>query len=186
MGMLVNEATVEDSAGIAHVNVASWRHAYAHLLSPGFLASISEEDIASNFRRGLERGRSIWVGRVDDQIVGFAMAATPREPNPPRDLELGLIYVLPAHYGNGLAQALLDAAIGSAPCMLGRLGQPAGTRLLSSQRVQPRRCDEDRSAMGEHASVPNDPLSVRLTGIASVPNCWPLIAAVPTSWDAEW
>ena len=55
---------------------------------------------------------------VDDQIVGFAMAATPREQDPPRDLELGLIYVLPAHYGNGLAQALLDAAIGTALCML--------------------------------------------------------------------
>ena len=118
MGMLVNEATVEDAAGIAHVNVASWRHAYVHLLSPAFLARISEEDIANNFRRGLERGRSIWVARVDDQIVGFAMAATPREQDPPRDLELGLIYVLPAHCGSGLAQALLDAAIGTAPCML--------------------------------------------------------------------
>ena len=118
MRMLVNGATVEDAAAIAYVNVASWRHAYAHLLSPGFLASISGEDIANNFRRGLELGRSIWVGRVDDQIVGFAMAAMPREQDPPRDLELGLIYVLPAHYGNGLAQVLLDAAIGTAPCML--------------------------------------------------------------------
>ena len=118
MGMLVTNATVEDAAGIAHVNVASWRHAYAHLLSPRFLASLSEEHIANNYRRGLELGRSIWVGRVDDQIVGFAMAATPREQDPPRDLELGLIYVLPAHYGNGLAQALLDAAIGTASCML--------------------------------------------------------------------
>ena len=118
MGMLVNEATVDDAVGIAHVNVASWRHAYAHLLSPGFLASISEEDIANNFRRGLALGRSIWVARVDDQIVGFAIAAKPREQDAPRDLELGLIYVLPAHYGNGLAQALLDAAIGTAPCLL--------------------------------------------------------------------
>lgn len=118
MGMLVTEATVDDAVGIAHVNVASWRHAYAHLLSPGFLASLSEEGIASNFRRGLERGRSIWVAKVDGQIIGFAMAAKPREQDAPRELELGLIYVLPAHYGNGLAQSLLDATIGTAPCML--------------------------------------------------------------------
>jgi hypothetical protein len=30
--MLVNEATVEDAVGIAHVNVSSWRHTYADRL----------------------------------------------------------------------------------------------------------------------------------------------------------
>lgn len=118
MGTLVNAATVDDAAGIAHVNVASWRQAYAHLLSPGFLARISEQDIANGFRRALELGRTVWVARVDDQIVGFAVAREPREENPPRDLELGLIYVLPGNHGSGLAQPLLDAAIGTAPCML--------------------------------------------------------------------
>lgn len=118
MGTLVTEATLEDAAAIAHVNVASWRHAYAHLLSAAFLANLSEESVADNYRRGLERGRTIWVARAEGQIVGFAIAVASREEDSPRDLELGLIYVLPTHFGSDAGQALLDAAIGAAPCML--------------------------------------------------------------------
>lgn len=110
-------ATAADAAGIAQVNVTSWRESFAGLLSPAFLATLSVEQIAQNLRHGLERGLVVHVAEIGGQIVGFSHARVAPE-GAPRELELRLLYVLAAHHGAGLGQALLDAAIGQAPAFL--------------------------------------------------------------------
>lgn len=50
--------------------------------------------------------------------MGIATASQPREENPPRALELRTLYLLSAHYGSGAGQGLLDASVGTGPCML--------------------------------------------------------------------
>lgn len=52
------------------------------------------------------------------QVVGWANTSAGRDPDRPRDLELEGLYVLDAHHGTGVGQALLDAAIGDRPAYL--------------------------------------------------------------------
>lgn len=57
-------------------------------------------------------------GGGDGQVVGWANTSAGRDPDGPRDLELEGLYVLDAHHGTGVGQALLDAAIGDRPAYL--------------------------------------------------------------------
>ncbi|MCY0906197.1 GNAT family N-acetyltransferase [Arthrobacter sp. H14-L1] len=74
--------------------------------------------MAQGYRRGLEAGTAAWVAEDETHIVGIATASQPREENPPRALELRTLYLLSAHYGSGAGQGLLDASVGTGPCML--------------------------------------------------------------------
>ena len=65
---------------------------------------------------------AIWVAEVDGEIVGWANTSGGRDDDAPRDLELEGLYVLDAHHGTGVGQALLDAAIGDRPAYLWVLG----------------------------------------------------------------
>lgn len=61
---------------------------------------------------------AIWVAEVDGRVIGWANTSAGRDPDGPRDLELEGLYVLDAHHGIGVGQALLDAAIGDRPAYL--------------------------------------------------------------------
>lgn len=61
---------------------------------------------------------AIWVAEVDGRVVGWANTSAGRDADAPRDLELEGLYVLDAHHGTGVGQALLDAAVGERPAYL--------------------------------------------------------------------
>jgi GNAT superfamily N-acetyltransferase len=61
---------------------------------------------------------SIWVATVDDEVVGWANTSRGYEADGPRELMLEGLYVLDAHHGTGVGQALLDASIGERPAYL--------------------------------------------------------------------
>lgn len=110
-------AVPADAERIADIRIASWRDAYAHLLSAGFLERL--EPRADGVRGAIESGRAqIVVVELDGDVVGFAIAGPPREPDPPRDWELSLLYQYPRVHGTGTGQALLDAAVGDRPAFL--------------------------------------------------------------------
>jgi ribosomal protein S18 acetylase RimI-like enzyme len=113
----IRQPVPADAAGIAAVHVASWRETYAHLLSPAFLDGIDVADKTQMWQRALDRDPSrVHVAEVDGELVGFS--AVRRPDHGPRDLELAMLYLLAAHHGSGLGQALLDAAIGDAPAFV--------------------------------------------------------------------
>lgn len=113
----VRPSAPADAAGIAAVHVASWREAYAHLLSQAFLDGIDLDARTRMWQGILDRDPSrVHVADVDGTVVGFS--AVRRPDDGPRELELALIYLLAAHHGSGLGQALLDAAIGDAPAFV--------------------------------------------------------------------
>jgi GNAT superfamily N-acetyltransferase len=68
-------------------------------------------------------GGDVGGGEGDGEVVGWANTSAGREPDRPRDLELEGLYVLDAHHGTGVGQALLDAAIGARPAYLWALAE---------------------------------------------------------------
>lgn len=127
-GYAMRRATVGDADGIAHVHIQVWRDTYTALVEPGELDELSVERRADRWRMNLDAGAEAWVAVVDGEIVGFA-GATSHDEQAVRPRELECIYVLVEHHGSGIAQALLDAAIGDAPAFLFvAQGNPRATR----------------------------------------------------------
>ncbi|WP_354005586.1 GNAT family N-acetyltransferase [Rhodococcus antarcticus] len=116
----IRAAVPHDAPALGDVHVACWREAYVHLLSPAFLAA---QDVHQRRRHWAQRlaapgpGLAL-VAVVDDQIVGSASAAPSRDKPPVREVELVGLYLLAAHQGTGLGQALLYAALGDQPASL--------------------------------------------------------------------
>jgi len=125
----VRSAVVGDAEGIARVHVQVWRDTYSAMVEPGEFDELSVERRAERWRTYLEAGAETWVAVADDdEIVGFARA-TSHDEKAVRPRELQAIYVLVEHHGTGIAQTLLDAAIGDAPAFVFvARGNPRATR----------------------------------------------------------
>ncbi len=106
---------------MARCHIRCWQEAYAHLLSPGFLAAQDQEvdGRTDMWRRALRRGRSPSVAELDGRVIGLAGAVDHGDaPGHPRPLQLQLLYLRRAHQGNGAGQQLLDAQVGDQPAYL--------------------------------------------------------------------
>jgi L-amino acid N-acyltransferase YncA len=116
----IRAATAEDADGIAAVHVHAWREAYAHLLSPEFLAAMSVERRATGWRRIIDDSAITVVVAVADHgaVVGWATSGPGRDDDAPAARELEGIYLLAADHGSGAGQGLLDAVIGAGPAYL--------------------------------------------------------------------
>ncbi|MFB9745275.1 GNAT family N-acetyltransferase [Pseudonocardia sulfidoxydans] len=121
----VRPADVDDVDGIARVTVRSWRETYAGILAEhhfdGGAYDRRREQWTRFFASDPPPGRLV-VATVDGEVVGFACAgdAHAAEQGFPaaRPLHLYAIYVLAAHLGSGLGQALLDEVLDGAPAQL--------------------------------------------------------------------
>lgn len=117
----VRSAVPADAEAIAEVHVACWREAYAHVLSPAFLAALDVDARCLQWARRLanpDPDRLVVVAVTDDRIVGLALSGRSRDTPPVRELQLDALYVLADQHGTGLGQALLDAALGGRPAAL--------------------------------------------------------------------
>ena len=93
--MLIRAGRPDDAAGVAAVQIASWRAAYAHLFSPEQLAAISLAERTEFWRRFPPI-----VAEVEGDVVGFVAVGNG---------ELYAIYVHPNHWGSGIGR-FYDAA----------------------------------------------------------------------------
>jgi putative acetyltransferase len=99
---VIRRATEADAAGIAAVVVRTFRHAYAEILEPGFLAEMDVDEYAAEWSQTLTRqDRVVWVAEAEGRIVGFASVL---------ERELRMLYVDPAAQGAGLGTRLLAEA----------------------------------------------------------------------------
>lgn len=111
----------EDALEIAGAHVQSWRETYMGLVPERFFGDAAREARLNLWTRLLANpaGRQrIQVAEVDGAIVGFAEHGDPVEPDPARERELRVLYVLREHHGTGAGQALLDAVLGDQPAQL--------------------------------------------------------------------
>ena len=116
-----------DAAELARVHTAIWREAYSGMMPERLLGDESRVRREQMWARVLfadpAPSRTV-VAEADGAIIGFASAgdafAHDEEKllTPARTLQLYAINLLAAHYGTGVGQQLLDAAIGDEPAQL--------------------------------------------------------------------
>lgn len=115
-------ATPEDARDCALVHHTSWVETYSDLLPASHWESDTLSLRTQSWTRSLDRGRPVTVAESDGQIIGIALTNPSRtigDHAPVRELELSVLYVLAAHHGTGVGQALLEAALApGAPAQL--------------------------------------------------------------------
>ena len=122
----VRDAAQADLPAVLTMKAAAWREAYGHLRDEQFFrrAEATLDRQIEHWRGIVDRGTTVWMAEdTRGTCVGMACAAPAR---PERmhgrtdlpDLELTALYVLASAQGTGVADALLDRALGEAPAFL--------------------------------------------------------------------
>jgi len=107
--MLIRRATAEDAEAIARVHVESWRAAYAGIVPDEFLAALSVERRAAQWRETVAPERQSYLVVAEDEgaVIGFAVAGPGRESDATYTGELYAIYLQPERQGQGVGRALV-------------------------------------------------------------------------------
>lgn len=109
-------ASISDARRIAEVNVRTWQVAYRGQVPDEHLDSLSVDQRESRWLEILLGSNlpssGVFVIEDDNQAVsGFVGVSLSRDPDAtPNTGEVGAIYVLPEHWGNGYGWALLERA----------------------------------------------------------------------------
>jgi len=105
---------------LAQCHITCWREAYRDVVPAHVLAAFDLDRRADAWERSRATGDgTIHVALIDDAVVGFVGAGPARDDDAQTPLELNALYVRRVHYGAGVADALIDVAIGpSTPCSL--------------------------------------------------------------------
>ncbi len=110
MSCLVRRATKEDAAGLARVQVESWRTTYRGIVPEAFLAEMKEATQAQRWRaQWAEVAAHIFVAtdENDAEVCGFACGGKIRLPVERFDAEMYAIYLLKDRQGAGVGRRLL-------------------------------------------------------------------------------
>ena len=100
---MIRRATPADAEAIAAVEVRAFRHAYADLLDPQFLAELDPDVEGQEWRDALAKDdRVVFVAELEGRVVGYASV---RE-----DGQLRTLYVDPFAQGAGVGTQLLAEA----------------------------------------------------------------------------
>lgn len=113
----IRPASVDDAPSLGRMHVRVWQEAYAGLMDANYLAGLDPEARAERWVTIIEQMPSaqrtrVAVHRDSGEVVGFVTVDAARDDEPPTPTELWAINVLAAHHGTGLAQAMLDEALG--------------------------------------------------------------------------
>ena len=113
--VVLRHAVVNDAAGIAHVHVTTWQHAYRGIVPESYLQGLDVAKRTNYWERwlegyGLDGHQALVAEAGDGQIVGFASFGREREGGGPRDGEIGALYILPNYQRCGIGRRLLSGA----------------------------------------------------------------------------
>jgi GNAT superfamily N-acetyltransferase len=115
----IRPATVEDAAGIAEVQVATWRTAFRGIVADRTLERMRVDQRTERWREVLDRaGRIAFVAEAGRgttrRIVGFVDGGANRDVGTPFEVysgELRAIYVLESHQRGGTGTRLVRALV---------------------------------------------------------------------------
>lgn len=111
----IRPAKLEDCAGLAHVQVDSYRRAYAGILPQEYLDHFTyaeqEQDWRDLLGAGLEEALLVAEDETG-QVVGYALGRPGPSEVPPYDGELVSLHVRKDQQGQGAGHALIAAVAG--------------------------------------------------------------------------
>ncbi|WP_459501122.1 N-acetyltransferase family protein [Bacillus sp. C1] len=108
MTYVVREMDARDIAAVQKVAKMAWHDTYKGIIPEEVQATFLQQAYSDEMmKRRLEHSH-LFVAEADDQIVGFANFSPIKHQN---EAELGAIYLLPEHQGNGIGTALLQRGI---------------------------------------------------------------------------
>lgn len=121
---VIEEPGPDDAEELARLHVLVWQQAYDGLMPADHLAGLDVEAFTERWRRRLagELPGTTWVARDADGFVAFASSGPGRDEDRPVELELYAINLLERTHGTGLADALMERAVGDEPAYLWVLG----------------------------------------------------------------
>ena len=109
----IRQATSDDAAAIARVQVASWQDTYRGIVPQEFLDSIGVGDWTERRFRELASpgtGACSHVAEVGNEVVGWAYSGPNRDQDSIYAGELYAIYLLPEYQRRGIGLALTVSA----------------------------------------------------------------------------
>ncbi len=112
----IREANTTDAGAMAKVRVDTWRAAYRGIISDDYLASLSYENTASQWREmilnHLRPGALALVAEdAQDGIVGIAVGGPESSGDPIYQAQIYVLYVLPEHQRRGIGRKLVEAEV---------------------------------------------------------------------------
>lgn len=140
MGIVVRAAVEADAAAIAEIHVRAWQCAYAGIVDPEYLASLSIAERTATWAAGLEQGQmpdggSVFVAEIDGAVAGWMTCGPSRDEGAAVDVgELHGIYVHPEMQGRGVGAALMALCIDE----LRQAGFARATLLVLTQNLAAR------------------------------------------------
>jgi len=109
--IIVREATIKDTAGIARVWVDGWKSAYTHILPAECLEAVNYDTHEAVIRQHLtdiSRTSAVFVAVEDAaQILGVAVVRATQSGPRGFTAELDAIYVLPSRQHEGVGHRLI-------------------------------------------------------------------------------
>ena len=138
-GWRLRPPTLEDCDELGRVHMAVWRDAYAGIMPADYLAGLSEERSAANWRDQLSRAadpptRTLLVLDPGGRIAGFGSAGPSRDEDAPTEWELYVVNLLPHARGTGVADRLLDEIVGDREATLWVVEENARARAFYARR----------------------------------------------------
>ena len=103
-------AEPEDADAIGAVHVLAWQQAYANLLPAAMLARLDPAQRAAEWRRALERHRTVGLAASGGELLGFVGWGCCRDPALGRSGEVYALYVLAEAQRRGVGRALMAMA----------------------------------------------------------------------------
>ncbi|MGI8609709.1 MAG: GNAT family N-acetyltransferase [Candidatus Dormibacteria bacterium] len=113
-GVALRAAGLADVPTIVAVQAASWRSAYRGIVDEAFLEDIPMAQWVESWRAHFFAGDTMaLVAEEGGRVIGFASVGRPdpSENLPTSVAELHTIYMGAAHYGQGIGQLLMTAAL---------------------------------------------------------------------------
>jgi ribosomal protein S18 acetylase RimI-like enzyme len=109
----IRSASQGDATAIAEIKVAAWRTAYRLIVPDAVLDGLRVDVVRDKWLavRQSELAEQGIVASEQGCLVGYALFGPNRHQVEDFDGQLFELYVLPSHFGSGLAARLLDAAL---------------------------------------------------------------------------
>lgn len=113
--MKIRAARIDDAAGIAKVQVESWKTTYRGIVSDSYLSSLSvsqREDRWQQILQNLGQHQVIYTAEnLQGEVVGFAIGGPSRSQEYSYEGELYAIYLLEEYQGQGAGRSLFHAIV---------------------------------------------------------------------------